>query len=101
MATAVPHPDAPVVYSRIEHVLNPDGWLPIRSDYYDDGDLVRTMAFSDVQIVSERPVPMTMMLIPHTDPGESTRISYTSLEFDADVSPSLFTQRGLRRAAQR
>lgn len=81
--------------------MQADGWLPIRADYFDDGELVRTMEFSDVQVVSERPVPMTMLLIPHTDPGESTRVTYTGLEFDADVSPSLFTQRGLRRAAQR
>jgi hypothetical protein len=101
LAISVPRPTTPVPYSRIDFWMNADSWVPVRADYWDDEEIVRTMSFSDVQEVAGRLIPMTMGLIPHTHPGEITRVTYDDLELDIEVSSSLFTQRGLRRAAQR
>jgi outer membrane lipoprotein-sorting protein len=101
LAISVPHDDAAIVWSRIEFRLLADSWAPLRSDYYDGDELVRTMQFSNIQDIGGRPIPMIMELIPHTHPGESTRVEYQLLELDVEIDDGLFTQRGLRRAAQR
>ena len=100
LASSITHEDAPIPYTRIDWLMTEDTWVPVRGEYYDDEEIVRTMYFRDVQTISGRPVPMVMELIPHTEPGESTLVQYTLLEFDAEVDEDLFTQRGLRRAAQ-
>jgi hypothetical protein len=100
-ATSIPHPDTAIVYTQIQFWMEAEGWLPVRADYYDGADIVRTMTFSNVQDLGGRPIPMTMELIPRDREGESTRMEYHSLELDAPVEDEIFTQRGLRRAAQR
>lgn len=100
LATSMTHEDAPIPYTQIDWLMTEDEWVPVRADYYDDEEIVRTMHFRDVQTISGRPVPMVMELIPHTHPGESTLVEYTLLEFDVEIDEDLFTQRGLRRAAQ-
>jgi outer membrane lipoprotein-sorting protein len=100
-AVSVPHPDAAVVWSRIEFFMTADDWIPVRSDYYDGDELIRTMAFSDIRNLGGRQIPAVLEVIPYNEPGEYTRVTYDELELDVDVSASLFTPRGLRRVAQR
>ena len=98
-ATLVPKPDAPVVYSRLVFLIRPDDWVPVRAEYYDEGDVVRTMRFEDVERVDGRPIPMTMVLVPEGEPGERTVVEYLELELDVPVEERLFTRQGLRRVA--
>lgn len=100
-ATMVPHPDAPIVYSQVVFYMDGERWTPVRSEFYDDEDVVRTFTYSDIREVSGRPIPMRMDVIPHDKPDESTQVIYDELELNPGVDQSLFTQRGLRRAAQR
>ena len=97
--TMTPRPDAPVVYTRLVYLLVPDAWTPYQAEYYDEGELVRTMTFDRVQTVSGRQIPMRMVLQPADDPNERTEIIYTDLQLDIPVDGSLFTRRGLRRVA--
>ena len=98
--TMIPKRSAAVVYTRIDFDLTAEGWLPLRAVFYDGGDAVRTDAFKAVKAFGERRVPSVIQVTPHDKPGESTTVTYTSLTFGASVSKSLFTPRGLRRAAQ-
>lgn len=98
--TMTPKPDAPVVYTRIIFLLTPDRWIPVAEEFYDEGELIRTMRFSDVRTVSGRPIPMRMVLQPVDDPDERTEVQYDELEFDVAVDGDLFTRRGLRRVAR-
>ncbi|MBN1945773.1 MAG: outer membrane lipoprotein-sorting protein [Bradymonadales bacterium] len=97
----IPHPDTPVVYTRLEFLLAGDRWVPIRADFFDGEECVRTFTFSDVREVSQRSIPFVMEVIPHDKPGESTRVEYLSHQIDIQVDGSLFLRQGLRRAAQR
>lgn len=99
-ATLKPKPEAPVVWSRIVYLLEPQDYLPLRADYYDNDKTARTLTFSDPREVSGRRVPFTLQMTPADKPGESTRIEYREVKFDVNVDPSLFTQRGLRRGAR-
>ncbi|MDX1674042.1 MAG: outer membrane lipoprotein-sorting protein [Longimicrobiales bacterium] len=97
--TMTPKPDAPVVYTRIEFLLTPDDWIPVREEFYDEGERVRTMTFDRVERVGGRPIPMRMTLRPVDEPDERTVVEYEQLEFDVEIADDLFTRRGLRRVA--
>lgn len=102
-ATMKPKPDAPVVWQKIEYRLSAEEWLPVEARYYDDGEVVRLMTFSDVEKVGGRKLPTVMKLLPQTgdDKGESTTVEYKDIDFGVDVDNSMFSKRGLRRVAKR
>lgn len=99
-ATLIPKPDAPVVYSRLVFLIDPDNWVPLRADYYDEDKVIRTMTFEDVKTVGGKPVPMRMVLQPVDEPEERTVVEYLELQFDIPVDASMFTRQGLRRVAK-
>ena len=95
---AIPKEDAPVVWGKI--VITVDAKLQIGKSitYWDeDGALVRSMTFSDVQTIGGRPVPMKMRMVPADEPGEYTEIVYDRLRFDVEIPDSLFTLQSIRR----
>ena len=97
--TLTPKPEAPVVYTRIEFLLTPDDWIPVREEFYDEGELIRYMTFDRVETVGGKPIPLRMTLQPADEPDERTVVEYRELQFDVEVGDDLFTRRGLRRVA--
>ena len=61
-ATLIPKPDAPVVYTELVFYITTDDWVPVRSEYYDEGELVRAWAFDDIQTISGKKIPMRMTI---------------------------------------
>ncbi len=100
LATMTPRPDAPVVYTRILFWLTPDSWIPVAEEFYDEGELVRTMTFDQVESIGDRRIPLRMTLVPTDEPDQRTVVRYESLELDVPVEDDLFTRRGLRRVAR-
>jgi len=99
-ATLIPKPDAPVVYSALVFLITPGDWIPVRSEYYDDGDMIRAMDFDQIQTIAGKQIPMRMTILPTDEPTERTVIEYLELELDIPVDDQLFTRQGLRRAAR-
>ena len=99
-ATLTPKPDAPVVYSHMVFLITPDPWIPVRTEYYDDGELIRSMSFDQIRTIAGRPIPMRMILQPVDNEEERTVVEYLELELDIPVDDQLFTRQGLRRAAR-
>jgi len=99
-ATLTPKPEAPVVYSQLVFFITPGDWVPIRSEYYDDGDMVRAMTFDQVQTISGKKIPMRMTILPTDKPDERTVVEYQKLELNVPVDQDLFTRQGLRREAR-
>ncbi len=99
-ATLVPKPEAPVVYTRLVFLLTPEDWVPVRAEYYDEGELVRVMTFDRVRTVDGKKLPLRMTLQPTDRPDERTVVEYETLELNVPVDPELFTRRGLRRVAR-
>ena len=97
--TMTPKPDAPVVYTKLVFLLTADAWTPVLWEYWDEGEVVRTMRFEDVREVGGRPLPMRLILQPADEPDQRTEMRYDVLELDVDVDDDLFTRRGLRRVA--
>jgi outer membrane lipoprotein-sorting protein len=95
-----PKPDAPVVYTRLVFLLTPEAWIPVSWEYYDEGELIRTLRFEDVRTVDGKPLPMRLVLQPTDAPDERTVIQYDELQLNVAVEDDLFTRRGLRRVAR-
>jgi hypothetical protein len=92
-----PRPDAPVVWGRIEYEVRQDDLMPTWARYYDeDGELIRTMMWSDYRELGGRLVPAVMDVRPEDKPGERTTVRYEELEFDIDIDESFFSLRALR-----
>jgi outer membrane lipoprotein-sorting protein len=100
-AEMIPGPDTPVVFSKILQFVDPDGYIPVRAEYYDDKELVRTMTFSDVRVVDGKKVPFVFSVKPADKPDEFTKISYDNLEFGVKADKKMFTAAGLRRIARK
>jgi len=92
-----PKPEAPVVWDRVEEQVRKADLMPTWVRYYDEeGELVRTLSFSDYRIMGGRLVPATMLVVPADKPEESTVLIYHELEFDIDLDESFFSLRNLR-----
>ena len=92
-----PKPEAAVVWGHLEFLVGQDDNLPLWAKYYDeDGELARTMVYSEFREFSGRLVPAVMNMVPADKPGERTTIRYEDLEFDVDVDSSFFSLRTLQ-----
>ena len=92
-----PKPEAAVVWGHIEFLVGQDDDLPRWARYYnEDGELARTMEYSEISEFSGRLVPAVMNMQPADKPGERTTIRYEELEFDIDVEQSFFSLRTLQ-----
>ena len=93
----LPKPDAAVVWGRIEYTVDLEKLIPIEVRYFDeDGELVRTMTFDQVERVSGRWLPLHMVILPVEKPDERTELVYDNIEFDIVLEGDRFSLRSLR-----
>jgi hypothetical protein len=96
-----PHPEAAVVWGRIEWQVRKDDLMPTWVRYFDeDGELQRTMTFSDYKVMGGRLVPARMLVVPTDKPTESTTLIYHELAFDVALDTDFFSLRNLRARSQ-
>ena len=93
-----PKPDAAIVWGKVVYKADISKNIPILVEYYDeDGELVRTMEFDQVEYISGRWIPLRMSVHPIDKPNEVTEIIYDNLEFDVILPANLFSVTSLRR----
>jgi outer membrane lipoprotein-sorting protein len=93
-----PKPEAAVVWGSIEYLVRKSDYMPLWAKYYDeDGDLARTLEFSDFRTMDDRLVPAVMNMVPADEPGERTTMIYDDLEFNIDLNESFFSLQTLKR----
>ena len=96
--TLTPHPDAPVVWGKIHYQVRKQDLMPTWAAYYgEDGELKRTMMFSDYRDMGGRWVPAWSRMIPEDEPEEYTEMTYLELEFDVSIPKGTFSLASLRR----
>lgn len=96
--TAIPRPEAPVVWGRVVMEIDQDTLAPVSARYFDEaGELVRTMTFDQVEQIDERFVPMRLTLQPEDKPSESTVITYQEIAFGVPIERSFFSLQNLER----
>ena len=95
--TLTPKPEAAVVWGRVDYQVRQDDYMPLWTKFFDeDGELVRTMRFSNFRSLGGRIVPSVMDMQPEDKPEERTTIRYDELEFDIDIDQSFFSLRRLQ-----
>ncbi|MBI5631344.1 MAG: outer membrane lipoprotein-sorting protein [Elusimicrobia bacterium] len=110
---AVPKPDAPVVWGKVIlwAALYPGSEaVPLREDDYSErGELVRSMAFSEIKRMGGRLVPSRLECLPVKKNKEKTSekerayktvISYQELEFDLAFDENFFSLSRLQKGIQ-
>jgi hypothetical protein len=94
----VPKPDAPVVWGKVVIKVRATDELVDEATYYDEeGELVRTMIFSDIGDLGGRRLPRRVKMVPAEKPAEFTEIIYEELAFDIELPARTFTLQALRR----
>lgn len=92
-----PREHAAVVWGRIELEVRAADLMPLEGRYFgEDGDLRRTMSFSDFRELGGRLVPTRVRLTPEDKPEEYTEMRYHELEFDVDIPSGTFSLSALR-----
>lgn len=95
--TALPKPDAAVVWTRVVARVRQDGLLPEEVRYYgDDGALARTVTFSDLRPLGGRRIPAVLTVVPAGKPGHRTVLRYLTLELDRPLPDARFSVYALR-----
>ena len=92
-----PNEDAPVVWGKVIVTVRAIDRVPSSITYWDeDGTLVRTMSFEDIQDVGGKPTAMKMLLTPADEPDEYTEFIYNELQMDVEIPDSTFTLQALK-----
>lgn len=97
---AIPHPSAAVVWGK-QVVQVRDDYIVLREDFYDqDGDLVKSMSTSKIEEMDGRMVASKQRMAKVDSAEEWTEIEINSIQFDVDLSDSLFSLSSLRNPRQ-
>lgn len=95
--TSIPKPDAAVVWGKIVTIIDKPRLLPVSATFHDeDGELVRTVTYSEPRRFDQRLVPSRMLLRPQDQPEEYTEIIYEQLSFDVDLPAGVFSLQRLK-----
>ena len=79
----VPHPDAGVVWGKVLMWISQEGYLQLRTDFYDeDGARVRTFTGSNIRKFGDRTLPAHFEMVPVNEPGKKTVMDYREFRFD-------------------
>ena len=93
-----PHPDAPVVWGKMLYQVRKQDLMPTWAEYYgEDGELKRTMTFSEFREMGGRLVPTKSKMVPQDKPEEYTEMIYHELRFDISIPQGTFSLSSLRR----
>ena len=93
-----PLPEAPVVWDRIIYQVRQSDYMPLWAKFFDEnGNLSRTMTFSEFTEMGGRLIPLVMEMQPTGKPNEYTKLRYDMMQFDVGLDTSFFSLRNLKR----
>lgn len=93
---AIPHEDAAVVWGREVLTIRADHIVMQHAFYDQDGELVKTLSTLEVDEMGGRIVARRQRMSDVDTPNEWTEIAVNSVEYELDISDSLFTLSNLR-----
>jgi len=93
---AIPHEDSAVVWGK-EILRVRDDYVLLAEEFYDqEGALVKAMSTLEVGEMGGRPLAIRQRMAKADSDDEWTEIRFDSIEFDVDLSDSLFTRSNLQ-----
>ena len=93
-----PKPDAPVSYEKLEVWLRKADSAPVRITFYDEKQQpLRSLHYSQFQMLGGRERPMVWRMENHRDKGRQTILTLQEAVYDLELSDSLFTRENLEK----
>lgn len=84
-------------YSRNEITVDPATWAVVEVVFWDeDGELLKTLTVKDIRMVGGRPTRHFARMDNHRS-GGATELLISDVDYETEVSESVFTQQALRR----
>lgn len=99
----IPKPEAAVTWGKIIYWVAKETFVPVKEEFYDeDGLLVRTMLFEDVQIVSGRYFPNRWIMLSQAEDkkGHVTTVTIKKMTFDQPLDSKIFSMQSLKNKAK-
>jgi outer membrane lipoprotein-sorting protein len=94
----IPHPDAPVVWGKIEMWISKKEFFQMKAIYYDeDMEGVTKMTASEIKNVGNRTIPSKLVMIPLTKKNQKTIMTIKKQTFDIKLDESFFSQQNMKR----
>jgi|UPI000364D55A outer membrane lipoprotein-sorting protein len=94
---SIPHPNAPVVWGKLIHVINNEH-LPLSVAYYDEhNSLVRTMHYSEVKTMDGRRLPTRWVMQSASENSKQTILTMEQVDFDLQLNDAMFSRKRLRQ----
>lgn len=96
--TLIPKPEAAVVWGKVVMAVTSKDYLPLKQDYYnEDLEVVRTMLFTEVKLLSGKQRPSVMRVVPIDKPGEYTELIYKTLQLNVPMQDDFFSLSQLKK----
>ena len=90
--TCIPKPGAPVVWGKVVITVRASDHLPLKMVHFDEGlKPVRTTTFTRIKSLGGRELPSRVTLTLRNKPGQSTVLTYHSIEFNPPLSEGIFS----------
>ncbi len=86
-------------YTRYIAWVAKDLWIHLKVDYYQDNDIYRTGAFTDVRIIDGIPTPLRLDM-ENRKTNHRTELTIESIKYHTHFQDDLFSQRSLERAGK-
>lgn len=86
-------------YTRYVSWVAKDLWIYLKIEYYQEKELYREGAFSDVRVIDDIPTAFKGLMA-NMKTGHKTEFTIESVQYHTSFSDDLFTQRSLERAGK-
>lgn len=94
----MPKEDAAVVWGKITKWITKDGYLQLKSQYFDeDLELIKTEIASDIKMMDDREIPTHLEIIPEDEKGNKTIVEINSVKFNVSIDDNFFSQQNMKR----
>lgn len=94
----IPNEDAAVVWGKVILWISKEEYIMMKSEYYDEDDyLVKTEMGHNIQEMDGRLLPKKFEIIPADKPQQRTIVTIESIQFNAPIEDSFFSQQNMKR----
>jgi len=84
-------------YSRVEWIIDPKTYLPVRAMYYDtQGSLLKRATFDQVENVDGHPIP-TRIVMEDVQNGDKSELRFRDIRLNAPVDEKLFSESPIQK----
>jgi len=88
----MPKPNSPVVWGKVVKWISKEGFLQLKTEYYDDDNfLIKTEIGKEIKVMGGRKIPTVMEILPEEEKGNLTRVVIKSIEFNVAIDDDFFS----------